>query len=124
MDEIYLIRAEALARLGNRDEALNDLNTLLRTRYKKINNTSTFIDKTAPDAVAALVIILTERRKQLLYRGLRWADLKRLNLEPSFAVTLVRIINNTRYELQPNSNRYQLQIDAEAIRLSSMQQNP
>lgn len=124
VDEIYLIRAEAWARLGNINEALNDLNTLLRTRYKKINNSSTFIDKTAPDAAAALSIILTERRKQLLYRGLRWADLKRLNLEPAFAVTLVRTINNTRYELPPNSNRYQLQIDAEAIRLSTMAQNP
>lgn len=124
VDEIYLIRAEALARLGNVNEALNDLNTLLRTRYKKINNTSTFTDKTATDATAALTIILTERRKQLLYRGLRWADLKRLNLEPAFAVTLVRTINNTRYELLPNSNRYQLQIDGEAIRLSTMEQNP
>ena len=124
VDEVYLIRAEALARLGNTNAALADLNTLLRTRYKKINNLSTYIDKAAASAADALVIILTERRKQLLYRGLRWSDLKRLNLDPSFAVTLIRIINNTRYELLPNSVRYQLQIDAEAINLSSMQQNP
>lgn len=123
-DEIYLIRSECLARAGNTSLALTYLNTLLRTRWKKTGNVSTYIDKTASSPSEALFIILTERRKQLLYRNLRWTDLRRLNLEPNLAVTLYRKLNNQVFQLAPGSSRYTLQIDQEAIRLSGMPQNP
>ncbi len=123
-DEIYLIRAECLARAGNTTLALQYINTLLRTRWKKTGSVSTYVDKTASTPTEALSIILTERRKQLLYRNLRWTDLRRLNLEPANMVTLYRKLSNQVYELPPGSIRYTLQIDQEAIRLSGMPQNP
>lgn len=119
-DEMYLLRAECYARAGNTSAALADLNTLMSKRWK----TGTFVPFTAPDANEALLLILKERRKELLFRSLRWTDLRRLNKEPALAQTITRVLNNQVYSLEPDSWRYTLQIDREAILFSGMQQNP
>ena len=118
--ELLLIHAEANARLGNKTAALADLNSLLIKRYK----TGTLVPVTAGDAAEALVKILTERRKELLSRGQRWSDLRRLNLEPQFAKTLIRVVNGQTYTLPPNDPRYTHYIPAQVISISGMQQNP
>jgi tetratricopeptide (TPR) repeat protein len=118
-DEIYLMRAEAFARAGNTTAALKDLNTLLQMRMK----TGTFIPATAPDAATALALIITERRKELLFRGLRWMDIKRLNKEGA-NIILTRVVNNTTYKLMPNEKRYALPIPEYTISISGMPQNP
>jgi starch-binding outer membrane protein, SusD/RagB family len=119
-DEMFLIRAECLARAGNKDAALADLNTLMVKRW--VNNGS-WVPFSAPTAADALDIILKERRKELLYRGLRWADIRRLNLEGA-NITLRRIINGTTYTLPPNDLRYVALIPLEVLRLTSIQQTP
>jgi hypothetical protein len=119
-DEIFLIRSEAQARLNNTSDALKDLNTLLQKRWK----TGGFIPVTAIDATDALRKILTERRKELVLRGLRWHDLRRLNAESSFAVTLTRLINGTVYTLPPNDNRYTFPIPSNVINMTGIPQNP
>jgi len=118
-DEVYLIKAECLARAGKSEDAMHVLNELLVTRWKE----GTFIPYEASDAGQALELVLTERRKQLIYRGLRWMDLKRLNKEGR-NIELVREIGGTRYVLPPNDPRYALAIPEEIIRLSGIQQNP
>jgi tetratricopeptide (TPR) repeat protein len=118
-DEMYLIRAECFARAGNTSSAINDLNTLLRTRWLS----GTFIDYTAPTAANALNIILTERRKELVERGLRWTDLRRFNLEGA-NITLKRIIGANTYTLPPNDPRWALLIPTDVIERSGVQQNP
>ncbi|RZL13877.1 MAG: RagB/SusD family nutrient uptake outer membrane protein, partial [Pedobacter sp.] len=107
-DEIYLIRAECLVRAGNVAAGMDDLNTLLVKRYK----TGTFI----PLAVHAdaLKTVLKERRKELLMRGVRWSDLKRLNLLGE-NITLTRIVNGVTYTLEPNSLKYALPIPDEIV---------
>lgn len=117
--EMYLVRAESSARLGNTHDAMDDLNTLLHSRWK----TGTFTAFTAANAAQAVDIILEERRKELLFRGLRWPDLRRLNLEPARAVTLKRVLNGQVYELLPNDLKYALPIAADEIRLGGLQQN-
>jgi starch-binding outer membrane protein, SusD/RagB family len=117
-DEVYLIRAESKARAGNKDDAMSDLNTLLRKRW---NNQ--FTDLTASDAVDALNKILIERRKELPFRGLRWTDLRRFNLEGA-NITLTRIINGTTYSLPPNDPRWVLLIPVIEISRSGIAQNP
>ncbi|PZR18254.1 MAG: hypothetical protein DI539_16425 [Flavobacterium psychrophilum] len=72
-DEVYLIRAECEARLGNIQAAMNDLNKLLITRWKE----NTFVPLSANNSNEAIQIILTERRKELPFRGLRWTDIRR-----------------------------------------------
>lgn len=120
-DELYLIRAECRARSGNSATAMDDLNKLLRNRYD-----NTFIDLTAANADDALVKILTERRKELVFRNHRWTDLRRLNKDPRFAITLRRSKNNISYTpLEPNDLRYTLLIPyTQEINLSGIAQNP
>lgn len=119
-DELYLIRAECYARKGNKDLALNDLNTLMIKRWS-ITSWQPF---TANDANEALAKILVERRKELIFRGLRWTDLKRLNREPQFATTLTKKIEGQTLTLQPNSLLYTFLIPPNVIQLSGIQQNP
>jgi tetratricopeptide (TPR) repeat protein len=117
-DEVLLIRAEASARLGDITAALNDLNLLLKNRYK----TNSFNPLTANDAEGALTLILSERRKELLMRGIRWMDIKRLNKEGS-DIVLKRILNGVTYLLPPNDLRYALPIPEDIITLTGMTQN-
>lgn len=119
VDEMYLTRAECYARLGERDKALNDLNTLMINRW----TTGTFVPFAATTSKEALDIILTERRKELIFRGLRWMDIKRLNKEGA-NITLKRIINGQTYTLSPNDPRFALPLPKDIIDMTGMPQNP
>ncbi|MCC8425951.1 RagB/SusD family nutrient uptake outer membrane protein [Mucilaginibacter sp. UR6-11] len=121
-DELYLIAAECNARAGNADAAMAGLNALLIKRYK----TGTYTAQTASNATDALNKVLDERRKELLMRGLRWTDLRRLN---KGAVRKTRTITFTgtttspirtetitaTYTLAPNDLRYALLLPTEVI---------
>lgn len=118
-DETYLIRAECAARLGNKDDAMADLNTLLSTRWVA----GTFVPLSAATSGQALNIILAERRRELILRGSRWFDLRRLNKDPQFAKTLERIQNGATYKLSPNDPRYTFLIPKKVIDLTRISQN-
>ncbi|PZR07780.1 MAG: hypothetical protein DI539_23315 [Flavobacterium psychrophilum] len=119
VDEIYLIQAEAAARTGNANLAMTRLNALLSKRYQ----TGSFTSYAGLKPEEILSIILTERKKELLYRGTRWSDLKRLNKTPAFATTIKRKLNDQLITLPPNDLRYTLLIPIEVINKSSMPQN-
>lgn len=118
-DELFLIRAECLARKNYVQEAMQDINKLLLHRYK----TGTFSPLSAANSAEALKIILTERRKQLLFRGTRWQDIKRLNKEGA-NIILIRKLNNQTYTLVPNDLRYALPIPTDVLELTGMPDNP
>ncbi|MGJ1322842.1 RagB/SusD family nutrient uptake outer membrane protein [Sphingobacterium faecium] len=120
-DELYLIRAECYARAGNTELAMQDLNTLLVKRMEP-----PYVNRTASSANNALIQILTERRKELIFRTLRWTDLRRLNKDPQFAITLRRDRNSiAETPLAPNDLRYTFLIPTkEVINLTGMPQNP
>jgi hypothetical protein len=117
-DEMYLIRAETYARKGDKTSALADLNTLLAKRYN-----GTFVQVTAVDANAALIRILLERRKELLLRGIRWIEIKRLNKEGANIIPK-RKIGTLVFTLQPNANYYALPLPVDIIQLAGIPQNP
>jgi len=117
-DEIFLIRSESYARTGKIAEALADLNQLLRNRYLNFVN----LNITNPEDL--LRRILVERRKELIFRNLRWSDLRRLNKDDRFKITISRIINGTTYTLPPNDLRYVLLIPQEVLSSANLQQNP
>lgn len=119
-DEQYLILAESYARTNNIREALNTINFLLKSRWKK-NLFEPFKSERAADV---LNFILQERRKGLVFRTLRFTDLRRLNLEDDKRVTLQRIINNDTIYLPPNSDGYTLKIPESIIMNSNILQNP
>jgi tetratricopeptide (TPR) repeat protein len=118
-DEMYLIRAESAARAGNIDAAMADLNTLRKNRFTK----AAYQPLTAADGTAALALILTERRKELLLRGLRWTDLRRLNQEPAMAITIKKMVNGQTYTLPPNDPRYTWPIPQIVITTTGIAQN-
>ena len=119
VNELYLIRAECRARKGDRAGAMSDLNALLIKRWKK----GTFVPLTAGNDEAALRLVLQERRKELFGRGQRWEDLRRLNKDPRFAVTLTRNIDGTVYSLAPQDKRYIFPIPLNEIKSSGIAQN-
>lgn len=118
-DEEYLIRAECNARKNKIPLCLADVNTLLAKRYK----TGTYTPYTTASAEEALDLVLRERRKELVFRGLRWSDLKRLN-SGGANIVLTRRLAGQAYVLTPNSNRYALPIPANALAGSAITQNP
>lgn len=118
-DEVYLNRGEALARTNRITEALKDLNALLSKRYRA----GTFTPVVLTDADQVLRLVLSERRNERQYRGTRWTDLRRLNQDSRFAITLKRNIDGTEYTLPPNSPRYLFPIPDNEIGTSGIPQN-
>ena len=118
-DEMYLVRAEAAARLGRGEQALSDLNALRKHRYQKEG----YNDIAISDPVTLLDRVLAERRKELVFRGRRWEDLRRLNKDPHTAKTLIRNLRSGIKKLEPGSPRYVWPLPAEAIRHGGYQQN-
>ncbi|RQO35376.1 RagB/SusD family nutrient uptake outer membrane protein [Chryseobacterium sp. KBW03] len=118
-NEVILIGAECAARMGNKIKAVELLNILLIKRFK----TGTFIPIAVTTDTEALDKILLERRKELLKRGLRFQDLKRLNKDPRYAKTLTRIVGDQTYTLLPNDKRYLLPIPQYIINYNGIEQN-
>lgn len=118
-DEMYLIKAECVARSGNLTSALAPLNTLLQKRYK----TGLFTPISLATQSDVLNRILLERRKELFFRGLRWSDLRRLNKDPNTAITLTRTALGNTYTLPANDLRYTFPIPPDVIAATGMPQN-
>jgi len=117
--EQFLIKAECLARAGLDTEALTTLNTLLEMRFVDGN-----ADTVLESQNDVLRIVLNERRKELVFRGLRWSDLRRLNTDPKYAKLLERMVDGQLYTLPPNDSRYVLLIPQDVMIHSTITQNP
>jgi hypothetical protein len=121
LDEVYLVKAEAAARRGDASLAMATLNTLLEKRYA----TGYFVPRTALNATDALIQVLAERKKELVFRGLRWTDLRRLNQDNTMSVNLSRFVLGSTYILPPNDMRYTWPIPASVLSFNpGMLQNP
>ena len=122
-DEIYLIRAECNARLGNLNDALADINRLMLKRFQSMNGVSRYKPVALAEQNAILQFVLKERRKELLFRGLRWYDLKRLNRDGA-GIEMTRRVGDQWRVFLPNDLRYALPLPEDIIALSGMEQNP
>lgn len=121
-NEIYLIKAESLARQGNIEQATSVMDKLLTNRYKKIDNQTTWTGASFDTNEKLIDFILLERRKELVMRGLRWIDVRRLNSEGR-KINLRRVIDGKDYDLPAGDNRFALPIPADVIRISGIEQN-
>lgn len=112
--EIYLILAECYARMDRKSEAIAKLTEFLKYRTEEIKNlnSNNVLDE-----------VLIERRKELLFRGVRFADVKRLN-SIGTNITLKRTIRGQQYQLTPNAPQYTLLIPEDVINISGIPQNP
>lgn len=117
-DEVVLIRAECAARANDSQTAIKLLNQLLVNRFAK----GFYSPITASNVGNVLDRVLLERRKELIWRALRWSDLKRLNRDGS-NIKLQRNLSGSIYTLLPNSPLYVFPIPDDEISLSGIKQN-
>lgn len=105
--EMYLIRAEGNAREGKLQLAMDDLNKLRKNRFTPAG----YVELTASDKIDATRKVLDERRRELLFKGVRWFDMRRLHDDPNFGFTPRHYLaDGTFIELQANSPRYVMTI--------------
>ncbi|NML36621.1 RagB/SusD family nutrient uptake outer membrane protein [Chitinophaga sp. G-6-1-13] len=111
--ELYLNAAEAEARTGSKDRAMQLINTL---RDNRITNNQPLV---AADNEAALRLVLEERRRELALMGYsRLADLKRLNKDTRFAKTVTHTHNGQTYTLPANDKRYVFPIPPKVLAMN------
>ena len=109
--EVYLIAAEANARLNNLSAATGYVNRLRANRFSG-GNTDIATPSTQKEMMDQIIL---ERRKEILFGFSRFFDLKRFNLETEYQKTITRVfpvVNisaehpQKTYTLQPNSKMY------------------
>lgn len=120
VNEMLLVRAECNARAGKLTEAINDINLLLEKRYKTGTYTPYALNLSQQQTIS---LVKNERRKELFFRGLRWSDIRRYNMEEA-KITLYRSIAGRQFELLPNDNRFVLPVPDDALMGSNIVQNP
>lgn len=118
-DEVYLNAAECLARGNNLQQSLHYINKLLEKRYAK----GTFVPYSSINQEEVMGIILEERKKELVMRGTRWPDIRRLNKEEQYRTTLRRVISGVEYVLEPGSPRWVWPIPVNVVNLGGYEQN-
>ena len=120
--EMYLIRAECLARAGNTTEAAHTLRTLRRTRF-----TTT---EAANNIGGSIQEVLDERAREMTELW-RFFDIKRLNGAENANIRIKRTImtnladvNSTQeIEIAPNDPRWALPIRNQQLILMGWEQN-
>lgn len=119
--EMMLIKAEVLARAGNTDAAMDEVNLLRQKRFKAAD----YVALTATDKNDALVKVIEERRREFMCRLLPWMDQRRLKDDPLFSKTYTRTWQGQTYTLEPSSNRYVFPIATYVLGLNpEIEQNP
>ena len=121
VSEVYLTIAECSVRLGFVKEARDCLNALLVKRWEK--GYFQVITENNPERL--LEIVIAERRKELIMRGVRWTDLRRLNLDPKFKKNILRKLegDNNKYELQANTVDFIYKIPRTVVSHAQIEQN-
>lgn len=104
-DEVYLIKAECLVKLGKLHEAVETMEKLRKKRFTVNSDGYKIADIIVSNHNELLKFIREERRRQLIFRGLRWTDIRRYNMEDG-AESLRRVLDDKTYTLMPNDKRY------------------
>lgn len=116
VSEIFLINAESCVKLDRIKEGMERLGRLLSHRYSNVSLPSPSTKE------EALKIVLEERRKELVMRGLRWMDVKRRNAAGE-QITLRRNIEGKQLILFPNDSRFALPLPFDIVNQTGIEQN-
>jgi len=123
ISEIYLIKAEAQAKLNSLPEAAQTVFEIRDARFLTPQNVPTY-----NDLDEALIDILKERRIELAFEGQRYLDLKRLGGELNLGVTRNEVdcgSFSAPCALPRSSNKFTFPIpQAELNANSNVEQNP
>lgn len=122
--EMYVTLAECEARLGNTGAAISYLNTL---RNNRIEDNVELGPADFASQNELIAFTLDERRREMLYSNTRLFDLKRQNLDPTFAKESLHKItgkNPMTFTAAPNSGKLVLPIPAQVLKFNpDMPQN-
>ena len=123
-EEVLLNRAESYAFLGQIDEALADLQTLLDKRYDTpveadFETIENFIGTNDTRVAMILYIVEVERPKEFIHEGLRWFDIKR------YGIPVTQVLQDgSEITLAEEDNRKILQIPQAAQDIGGLSANP
>ncbi|GAA4178602.1 RagB/SusD family nutrient uptake outer membrane protein [Sphingobacterium ginsenosidimutans] len=118
--EMYLILAESLVHDQKYAEALDKINLLRKNRIEQ----AYYQPLVHENARKTMTYILKERRAELLFKSVRWFDMRRFQNDPEFGFTAVHeLANGQLIKLAPNSPRYTMSIPDRAIN-DQITQNP
>lgn len=92
--EVWLTKAECEIRLGKKVKAIETIDYFLKHRYSVVDELFKDFNNNG-----LLHFILEERRKELIFRGVRWFDLRRLSPEESGVKEIVRNFDQNKYAI-------------------------
>ncbi len=119
--DLWLIKAECEARLGNITEANTALNTLSKQRFI----TDAYTDVNITDQNELLDYIKEERRRELIGQPDRLFDIKRYNRFDGDNISITRQYNGEINTIEPNSLNWAFPIAQKYILLNpEIEQNP
>jgi len=98
--EMYLIKAECLARNNDLQGAMDALNAVRKTRILPAK----YQDLAATSIQDAVKKIWKTKENELIFSIIPFADARRLNLDSNYARTFTKTINGTTYTLTPTSH--------------------
>src|SRR5690606_41045268 len=93
--EMYLIRAEANIRRNLLSDGLKDINYLRKHRFREDD----FVPLDFDDKEHALTILKEERRRGLIFRGVRWSDIRRYIILGETEESMERLIDGNVYKM-------------------------
>ncbi len=108
--EFYLTAAEAAARLGKLEEAIDLMSIMVKNRYLAARQTTTINSMKLMTQDQLIDFILEDRRAELCFEGHRWFDLRRTT-QPKIEKTF----SDVTYTLEEGDSRYTIVIPREAI---------
>jgi len=111
VSEMLLIKAECALRLDNPEIAFTALDRLLKSRYKEGH----YAPVPYQDLADPLGFVLSERRKEMIFRGRRWADLKRLAGERTELFPIVRKLGDQEYVMGEEPDSFVFPIPEEEL---------
>lgn len=110
--EVYLIKAECLARSGKYDEAMDELNKVRETRILS----DQYVPLTASTEEQAIEYIRRTKDNELILTIIPFADARRYNLETKYARTLSKVEDGQTLTLSPSSHMWTMPFPMGAIK--------
>lgn len=109
--EMYLIKAECLAREGKVTEAMDVLNKVRQTRIRP----EVYQPMTASDVDDAVNKIRDRKDNELVMTLVPFLDARRLNAEGKYARTMTKVVDGVTYTLRPDSHLWTMTFPANAM---------
>lgn len=109
--EVYLIKAECLARAGEYQEAMDVVNAIRETRILP----GDYQPLTAATVVEAMAHIIQTKGNEMIMTQVPFMDARRLNAEGNYPVTRSKVVDDVTLTLSPTSHLWTMPFPQGAI---------